>query len=364
MKIGICILAAVALAAPAFAQTGSAAPQTDATVRVATVLIPPYVLEQNGSLTGFNIDLWNAIAARLNLKTSYQVSPDGPALEQAMRLRQADLTVAPVVITLARDEDFDFSLPTLESGLQIMVLGSGGTMRAANPLFDLLKLLFSRTAALWLGIAVLLVLVPAHLVWLLERRHPDGIISNRNYFPGIFEAAYWAASTLTTQAENMPRQWLARVIAILWMFTGVVFVAFYTAQLTTSLTVEQMRGAIDGPDDLPGKQVATLALSTAADYLRKHHAHVQEYTTIDQMFQAVLDKKADAAVFGAPVLLYYASHEGQGQVRLVGPQFDVAPIAIMFQVNSPLRRKVDAALLALQESGAYRDLYEKWFGGP
>jgi polar amino acid transport system substrate-binding protein len=69
------------------------------------------------------------------------------------------------------------------------------------------------------------------------------------YFPGIFEAVYWALSTLTTQAEAMPRQWVGRALSIFWMFGGVVFVAFYTAQLTTALTVEQIRGGIDGPGD-------------------------------------------------------------------------------------------------------------------
>ena len=44
----------------------------------------------------------------------------------------------------------------------------------------------------------------------------------------------------------MPRQWIARGLAILWMFASVVFIASYTAQLTTTLTVEQIRGAIEG----------------------------------------------------------------------------------------------------------------------
>jgi len=42
---------------------------------------------------------------------------------------------------------------------------------------------------------------------------------------------------------------LARVIALPWMFAGVVFVAMYTAQLTTTLTVRQIRG--DKPECLP-----------------------------------------------------------------------------------------------------------------
>jgi polar amino acid transport system substrate-binding protein len=346
-----------------FAHAQGSSVAVPAEVRVGVTLIPPYVTEQNGSLTGFNIELWNAIADRLKLKTIYQIEPDGHALEKAMLSKRDELTVAPVVITLERDEAFDFSLSILETGLQVMVRGRPEGSRATNPLWELLSLLFSRTTALWLGIAVLLVLVPAHLVWLLERRYEKGILSTRKYFPGIFESVYWAASTLTTQAETMPRQWIARIIAILWMFTGVVFVAFYTAQLTTTLTVQQMGGAIQGPDDLPGKVVATLAMSTAADYLREHHAKVQEFATTDEMFEALIDKKADAVVFGAPVLLYYAAHEGKGQVKLVGPQFNSAPLAIMFQVDSPLRRKVDEALLALRENGTYQQLYNKWFGG-
>ena len=45
-------------------------------LRVAVFIAPPIVMEQNGSLTGFGIDLWNAIATRLKVKTSYQIMPD------------------------------------------------------------------------------------------------------------------------------------------------------------------------------------------------------------------------------------------------------------------------------------------------
>ena len=95
----------------------------------------------------------------------------------------------------------------------------------------------------------------------------------------------------------MPRQWVARTLSIFWMFAGVVSVAFYTAQLTTTLTIEQIRGAIEGPGDLPGKQVATLTGSAAADYLREHHAQVQEFPTTDQIFTALFDRTVDAVVF-------------------------------------------------------------------
>ena len=364
LRLAIVIIG-TALATPAYAQPASTATvsTTGGTpeLHVAAFVVPPLVMEQNGSLTGFGIDLWNAIAARLKRKTIYQIAPDISALEEAMRSKTADVTLA-LFITSSRDEAFDFSYPILEAGLQIMVRDAHQTAATENPLWAMLRLMLSRTTVAWLGMALLLVLIPAHLVWLLDRRREDSAIASRNYFPGIFEAAYWALSTLTTQAEAMPRQWLARILSILWMFAGVVFVAFYTAQLTTTLTVEQIRGAIEGPDDLPDTRVATVAHTLAVDYLREHHAQVQEYSTVDQLFKALLDKKVDAVVTGAPVLRYYAAHEGKGQVKMVGPEINIAPIAIMVQLDSPLRKKIDIALLALREDGSYKRLYDKWFG--
>ena len=371
MKKGLCILAVpilgIAMALSAHSQTAST-PATSAQreapeLRVAAFLIPPFIMEQNGTLTGFSVDLWNAIAARLKLKTNYEIMPDVGALEEAMRSERADLTLS-LFITSARDEAFDFSIPTLLAGLQVMVLDSGEKAETANPLSDLLRLLFSRTTAVWLGVALLIVLIPAHLIWLLDRRDPDGMLSNRNYFPGIFEALYWGISSLTSQAQTMPHQWAARVISNFWMFVGVVFVALYTAQLTATLTVQQIRGAIEGPGDLPGKRVATVAHSTAADYLRAQHAQVEEFATTDQMFKALLDKKVDAVVTAAPLLLYYAAHEGKGRVKTVGPEINTAPAAIMVQLDSPLRRKINLALIALRENGTYQQIYDKWFGTP
>ncbi len=326
-------------------------------------IAPPSIMEQNGTLTGFSVDLWNAIAVRLKVKTRYLVVPDVSALEEAMRSKSADLTLG-LFITSARDQDFDFSIPTLQAGLQILVRDSGEKAQTTNPLSDLLRLLFSRTTVLWLGMALLIVLIPAHVIWFLDRRDSDSMLSNRNYFPGIFEVIYWGIASLTSQAQTMPHEWLARALSIFWMFVGVVFVALYTAQLTTALTVEQIRGAIEGPSDLPGKQVATLAHSTAADYLRAQNAQIEEFATTDQMFKALLDKKVDAVVTAAPLLLYYAAHDGKGRVKTVGPEFNTAPAAIMVQLESPLRRKINLALIALRENGTYQQIYDKWFGTP
>ena len=82
-------------------------------MRVGVIELPPFVLKQNGALTGFGIELWDAIAAQLNLKTDYRMIPDGTTLEAALRAKQVDAVVTPVFITSARDAEFDFSCPLM-----------------------------------------------------------------------------------------------------------------------------------------------------------------------------------------------------------------------------------------------------------
>ena len=207
-----------------------------------------------------------------------------------------------------------------------------------------------------------MIVIPAHIIWLLERRHSNGIIPSDKYIPGIFYAMYWSAATLATQAETQPRQWLARVMAVFWMFAGIVFVALYTAQLAAQLTVAQIQGGINGPDDLAGRTVATTRGSTAANVLRELNARVVEVANIGEAYKALLDKQADAVVFDSPVLLYYAANEGKGRVHIVGAPFRKEDYGIIFRPNNPLRRQVNATLLGMREDGSYQRIYDRWFG--
>src|SRR5215203_1357715 len=347
-------VAAILFVSTAQAQSGSQE------LRVVTRVLPPMVIEQQGQLSGFSIDLWNKIAERRQVKTTYQIAPDVRALLEEIRTGKADAGISAISITSAREKEFDFSQPMLNAGLQIMVRGKGESA-GSNPLRDLFGLLFSKAILVWLGIALLLIIIPAHLVWWLEREHKDGIIPTRNYFPGIFYAMFWAAGTLATQADQMPRHWLARVIAVLWMFTAVVFVAFYTAQLAATLTVQQIKGDINGPEDLRGRRVGTTGGSTAAAVIRDLGGQVQEFGLIEQAYQALLGHQVEAVVFDAPVLLYYAANDGKGRVQMVGIVFRKEDYGIVFPPNSPLRKQVNNVLLVLREEGTYQRLYDRWF---
>ncbi|WP_426406962.1 transporter substrate-binding domain-containing protein [Bradyrhizobium ganzhouense] len=332
-----------------------------AKLRVATRIVPPMVIEKNGVLSGFSIELWNGIGERLNRETEYVVFSDVSELLDAVGSGRADLAIAAISITSERENRFDFSQPIMNSGLQILVRGTSANVEP-NPLRDLMQLFFSRTLLIWLGIALLLILVPAHLMFLVERTHHSGIIPTKRYFPGIFHAMFWAAGTLATQADQMPRHWMARIVAVLWMFTGVVFVAFYTAQLTASLTVQQIKGPINGPHDLVGKVVGTTRGSTATVYLNEVKAETLEFEKVDDLYSALLNQKIDAVVFDSPALLYYTTHDGRGLARTVGDVFHKEDYGIVFPTDSPLRKQVNEALLGLRESDTYQRIYEEWFG--
>ena len=71
---------------------------------------------------------------------------------------------------------------------------------------------------------------------------------------------------------------------------------------------------------------------------------------------------ADAVVYDAPVLLYRASHADHGKVRVVGPVFRKESYGILLPSGSRLRKPINAALLALRETGAYRAVHANWFG--
>nr|WP_310489858.1 transporter substrate-binding domain-containing protein [Chamaesiphon sp. VAR_69_metabat_338] len=116
-----------------------------------------------------------------------------------------------------------------------------------------------------------------------------------------------------------------------------------------------------GPQDLPGKRVATISGSTSANYLNQQKIETTEFKQIDETFTALNNSDVDAVVFDAPILLYYAAHDGKGKVQVVGNIFRKESYAIALQNGSPYRKLINNALLSLQEQGKYQEIYDRWF---
>jgi polar amino acid transport system substrate-binding protein len=277
-------------------------------------------------------------------------------LFDSVAAKRADLAIAAISVTAERSAKFDFSQPIFESGLQILTRtnanagpsGFGGVVKAAlSPqVRGLLALLFS------------VIFVLAHVVWFFDRRHDETI---KPYFPGIFRAAYWASGAAGGQQPFAPHSPFARMLGVMCVFLSVIILAYFTATVTSAMTIEELQGAINGPDDLPGKRVATISNSTSAAYLREAHVQARDFQNIDAAYAALLSAQVDAVVYDSPTLLYFAANAGKGKVNAVGPVFHHEAYGILYAPDSPLRRPVDAALLKLRENGAYSALYQKWF---
>jgi polar amino acid transport system substrate-binding protein len=331
-------------------------------IRVAAFTVPPLVISKGDQLTGFSVELWEEIAARLKIKSSYKISPDPNSCVESVRSNNADICVSGIFYTTERDKVIDYTYPILNAGQRVMVRARDADIEGrVRPLHDWFSLLFSQSAAMWLICALIIIVIPGHIVWLFDRRNADGVIPAKTYFPGIFHSLLWAVTALVSQVQAMPRNWLARIFGAIWMFAGVVFVALYTAQLTTLLTVQHIRGTINGPSDLPGKRVGTVA-STSTTYLRNIKADVQEFPSLDEMYQARLGGQVDAVVLGSPLLTYYAENEGRGRVKLVGAEVEKNDVGFVVHLGSPLRKRVSNQLLELHEDGNYQRIYAKWFG--
>src|SRR5437762_14091194 len=68
-------------------------------LRIATRIVPPFVQEQDGRLTGFSIELWHAIALQMGIDGDLNPYPSVGDLLAAVKSGKADLGIAAVSIT-------------------------------------------------------------------------------------------------------------------------------------------------------------------------------------------------------------------------------------------------------------------------
>ena len=69
-----------------------------------------------------------------------------------------------------------------------------------------------------------------------------------------------------------------------------------------------------------------------------------------------------AIVYEAPQLQYWIATRGPSMASLVGPVFRPEKYAIALPLGSPLRKRINAVLLAMQADGTLEDIQRKWFG--
>lgn len=357
--VGVALLVALISGLPGLAPRATAAP-APRVLTVATYDIEPFVMTGDGVKTGFTIDLLNEIGKRTGWTYRYVDKSTVKEILEQVTSKKVDAAAAAISITSGRSEVMDFSQPILNAGLQIAI-PSGAMERSQPGLRNFLALLFSKTMAVWLLAALALTVIPAHIIWLLERRHRDSMVS-RSYFPGIFQAFGWGLGMLAAAPDDAPRHWQTRALGVLWAFVSIIFVAYYTATLTANLTVEKFDAQIASPGDLVGRNVCAVANTTSTATLADLGVAYIGVTQNSDCYSGLKAGKFDAIVNDAPLLQFWVAHEGKGFATLAGPVFHHEDYGIAFPLGSELRKQADDALLSIRESGDFDLIKHKWLG--
>ncbi|WP_036484387.1 transporter substrate-binding domain-containing protein [Myxosarcina sp. GI1] len=328
-------------------------------LQVGTKPFAPFAFVHEGQYIGFSIDLWQEVAKELDLEYELYGETTVSELLNSVSSKNTDVAIAGITITSEREKTVDFSYPFFESGLQILVLSRSQT----SPIDTFFWLIFSPILLKTIGVLLLVIFISAHLLWFFERKQNSQMFP-REYLPGIWEACWWSVVTVVTvgYGDKAPIGVAGRIVATIWMFTGVLLISYFTASVSSALTVQQLASSIEGPDSLDGKRIATVKGSTAAEYLANRPIKRIEFDLVEDAYESLEAERVDAVVYDAPVLQNYAVKDGVGKVRVVGPIFERQKYGIALKSNSPYREPINQALLEIIENGTYDEIYQKWFG--
>lgn len=337
----------------------AASPEAGRKLVIGTHEAPPFAMKSgDGRWSGLSIELWQEVAAKLGLDYEWRELEDPEALVGEVEAGRVDASVAAITVTAERAEKVDFTQPYFNAGLGIVVpakreSGWLGTARA------FLSLSFLKVV----GALTLVLLGAGFGVWIFERRRNSGDFGG-TAAQGLGSAFWWAAVTMTTvgYGDKAPRTLGGRLIALVWMFTSVIIISTFTAQITSSLTLNRLSSAVHGPADLPRIVVATVGESAANEYLNENHVRTVAASSVERMLAAISEGTAQAGVYDAPILQYLLlSHPS---LQLLPGTFEHRGYAIALPQQSPLRKRIDIALLEVIQGAAWKARLKRTLGTP
>jgi polar amino acid transport system substrate-binding protein len=361
-----CILLVIALATafasivPARAQMTNAPAVTISPARelvVGTKDAPPFSMKApDGTWQGISIELWRRVAHEHDLRYRFVEESNVPDLVDGVAAGKYDIVVAAMTPTAARERAVDFTQPFYASGLGIAVPAEGlaGWLPVARAMtsFGFLQAVMGLVG---------LALVAGLLIWLFERRgneHFGGGVTK-----GISSGVLWSASTMTQRHAGsfQPQTVPGRIVAIFWMVASIVAIAVFTAGITSALTTRQLRGAIHGIGDLSSVRVGIIIGTSAEDTLDRMRIAHRGFANLQDSIKALQAGQIDALVHDRP-LLAWAIRKNASSIELADATFGPQNYAFMIPQQSPLRKKLDIAILDAIHGEWWDQILFQYFG--
>lgn len=271
--------------------------------------------------------------------------------------------MAAITINEQREEIVDFSYPTFNSGLRILVSKDRRNFNLMGTIKEFMSAGYKQLIKPFV-VLLALIFVFGNILWFAERYGTN--ISNL-YVPGVFQAIWISLSVIIGSDGGFfvyeVSTWIGRLIMVLCQITSLAVLGLLIGELTAFITTRKIKLNIEGPQDLQGKKVATVKGSTSVAILKDLGANVVQTVTIEESYTQLKKGEIDAVVFDSPVLIYFSLNDGSGWAEIVGSVFEKQDYGIVLQNDSELRKDINIAILALKENGGYDEIYKKWFGG-
>ncbi|MGD9971687.1 MAG: transporter substrate-binding domain-containing protein [Desulfatirhabdiaceae bacterium] len=326
-------------------------------LRVGVIEAPPLCMKTaDHRWEGFSVELWQAVAQDVGISYEFREFAELDHLLNAFIEREID--VIPSLPVRERFESvMDFSQSYLKSGLSIAVPFEGVEYKWTR----IIESVFSKHILKAFGVLVVMSMFAGICLWSFERRQNNEMFGG-GPVTGIGHGIWWAMVTMTTvgYGDKAPRTMGGRFVAFLWMMFSIVFISSFTAHITSSLTIGELRGKVRGFNDLYHVRVGSIFRSEGFDFLAKQGMATIPFVSVTEGLQALSMKKIDAFVQDEQILRHVIKKDYPGQMQVLPETFDEYFVGIALQPDSPLRKPINRALLKFMKTEKWTELRHRY----
>jgi len=328
------------------------------TLLVAYTQEPPFIIDHQGTLSGISIYLWEEIASELDIPFRYQAMSFKEILE-GLEKETIDISINPLTITYDRYKKFDFTQSFYVSYSTIAIHEETSIRRV----YQFLGSVFNKNFLRGLLFLLLLISIFGFLIWQFEKeKNPEQFHPENK---GIWDGIWWSIVTMTTvgYGDKTPKTKGGKMVALVWMLSGILFISGLTASIASSLTVGHMSEDANHLEDFKKKQIGTVRNSSAANYLQNNFfRNVILYENVLSGLNALDAHQLDAFLYDAPILKYRINENAHlWHLEILPVQFNKQFYAFGFPKNRlELKEKISRSIIEELEHSEWESVMEEF----